>query len=155
MQVVWWEFTTVRLHFFGRGRTRHAGQMHAGLFQGFGAFAQVAGRTRGDDVVPRGNATARPGQNVIEGQIALCSAILATELVAQKKIKAREGHALLGFYIVFQHDDRGYSKLASLAAHHLFVFGDDGDAVQEGSFYRLLPRPQRQRVIGQRAVIGV
>ena len=155
MQVVWREFAAMGLHFFGGWGAGHMAEVQAGLFQGFGPFAQVAGRTGGNDVFPRSDATARAGKNVIEREVALGGAILAAKLVAQKKIKAREGHALLGFHIVLQHNYRGYSKLTSLASHHLFVFGDDGDTVQESGFHRLLPRPKRQGVIGQRAIISV
>ena len=145
----------MRLHFFGRRRARHSGQMQTRLFKGLRAFAQVARRAGGNHIFPRGDTPARPGQHVIKREVPLGSAILATKLIAQKKIKAREGHALLRFHIVFQHHDRGYSQLGPLASHHLVVFGDDGDAVQESGFYRLLPWPERQRVIRQRAVIGV
>ena len=69
----------------------------------------------------------RPRQDVVKGQIALRSAILATELVPQKKIEARECHALLGSYEFFQHHDRRYAELLSLASHDLFVFRDDLD----------------------------
>ena len=62
---------------------------------------------------------------MVKGQIALCAAVLAAKLVAQKKIKAREGHALLGIDELFQHNDRGYAEHLPLASHDLVVFGDD------------------------------
>jgi hypothetical protein len=62
---------------------------------------------------------------MIEGQVALGAAILAAEFVPQKKIEARECHALLGSYEFLQHDDRGYPELLTLASDHLVIFGDD------------------------------
>ena len=89
MQVVWREFAAMGLHFFGGWRAGHMAEVQAGLFQGFGPFAQVAGRTGGNDVFPRSDATARAGKNVIEGEVALGGAILAATGDTTRRIQFR------------------------------------------------------------------
>ena len=92
---------------------------------------------------------------MVKGQIALAGAVLAAKFVPQKKIKAREGHALLGFHIVFKDNDRWYAELLPLAAHHMVIFGHDLHPVKYRRLDRLLPGPQRQGVVTKRSIIGI
>ncbi len=82
---------------------------------------------------------------MVEGQVALGAAILAAEFVAQEKIEAREGHALLGSDEILQHHDRGYAEFLPLAAHHLVIFGDDVDRSRTAA---LIASCQGQRLSG-------
>ena len=63
----------------------------------------------------------------------------------QKKIEARECHALLGFHEFLQHHDRRYPELLPLAVHHMVIFRHDLHPVQHGGLDRLLPGPKRLR----------
>ncbi len=92
---------------------------------------------------------------MVEGQVTPRSAILAAEFVPQEKIEAREGHALLGSYILFQDHDRGDAYGASLASHDLVILGHDHHPVEKGRLDRLLPGPERQRIVGERPEIRV
>lgn len=135
--------------------TRRFAKRHARLSQRFGALAQVTRAASRNYVLPTGHPARRARYNVVECKITTASAILALKFIPQKQIKAREGHALSGFYIVFQNNDRGYSDLGTGTADNFVILGNDIDPVQPGRFDRLLPGPQRQWIIGQGAVIGV
>ena len=56
---------------------------------------------------------------MVKGEVPFCPAVLAAKFIPQKQIKAREGHALLRFYIVFEDNDEGDpDHRAYGAAHH-------------------------------------
>ena len=143
------------MHFLGRGAARRTAQAHTRVLQRLVGLFQVAGRTGSDDVFPACDPTARAWHHMVKGQFPPRAAILATEFVPQKKIEARECHALLGFDVVFQHHDRGDAYRIPLASHHLVIFGDDLHPVQKHRLDRLLPGPERQRIIAERSEIGV
>ena len=48
-----------------------------------------------------------------------------------------------------------YAEESGRTAHDLIIFSNDLDAVEVDRLYRLLPGPERQRVIRQRAVIRI
>lgn len=84
VQMVWWEFPAHVQKFLRTGWARRFAQRHAALAQAFRSFAQVAGRAGSDHVLPTCDPARRTRHNVIKGQIALGSAILAPEFVPQK-----------------------------------------------------------------------
>jgi hypothetical protein len=110
MQVVGRKAAAI-LHLFGRGLARRAAQVQARLLQRARALAQVAGRTGGHHVFPEVIPPRDRGSTWSKVRSPFRAAILAAEFVPQKKIEARECHALLGFDEIFQHDDRGYAEL--------------------------------------------
>ena len=137
------------------GLARRAEKVQARDPQQLVALAQVAGRTGGDDVFPAGDPSPRPGQDMVEGQFTLRSAILAAEFVPQKKIEARECHALLGLDVIFQDDDGGDLYRFPLASDHFVVLRKDRDPIQKHRLDRLLPGPEREGIIGQGPEIRV
>src|SRR5262249_60948672 len=55
------------------------------------ALAKVAWRAGCNDIVPGRMATARAGQQMIEGEVVTLAAVLASEAVAEKDVEAGEG----------------------------------------------------------------
>lgn len=155
MQMVRREAPANGMHFLGHGLARLAAQAHPAMAQAAIRLAQIAGRAGRHDVFPAGNPPARTRHDMVESQLTLGSAILAAEFVAQKKIEARECHALLGSDIIFQHDDRGDFEGLPLTSHDLLIFGDDTDPFQKHRLDGFLPGPQRQRIITEWPVIRV
>lgn len=51
------------------GAIRHGTQVHTDLFQGFAAFAQVAGLAGADDILPGGSAASHLGHDMVNGQV--------------------------------------------------------------------------------------
>ena len=92
---------------------------------------------------------------MVKGEVTFCPAILAAKFIPQKQIKAREGHALLRFYIVFEDNDGGDPDHRGGAAHHFVIFGDDIHPIQPRRFDGFLPRPKRQRVVTEGSIVGV
>jgi hypothetical protein len=66
------------------GRKRRLLREHLGLLRGQIALAQITGRAGRDDVLPGGLATLAAGDDVVEGEVVICQAILADEAVAQE-----------------------------------------------------------------------
>ena len=95
------------------------------------------------------------GHDVVEGQVIAVAAVLAGELVAQEEVEAGEGGGARGLHVVLEHDHRGYSELDRRRVHQRVVFGHDHHPVEDRRLDRLLPRPERQRQVGERAEVGV
>ena len=110
-----------------------------------------------DDVLPRRAAAARARDHVVEGQIvALVAAILALEAVAQEHVEARERRVARGLHIGLERDHRRQAHLEATGECTTRSYScDDVHAVEEDGLDRVLPRPQRQREIGERPVVGV
>src|SRR5690242_10072871 len=122
------------------------------------AFAQVAARAGGDDVLPRRMAAARARHDVIEGEVVrrkAVAAILADEAVAQEDVEPGEGRPARQGNVRFERDDARQLYLERRAAHDAIVLRDDVDALEADGLDRLLPGPERQREITQRAEIRV
>ena len=68
---------------------------------------------------------------MVKGQIPLRPAILAAEFVPQKKIEARECHALLGFHIILEDHDRRDSDRMRWTSHPFVILRDDLHPVEE------------------------
>jgi hypothetical protein len=92
---------------------------------------------------------------VVEGQVALGTAVLAAELVAQKQVEAGEGHLLLRLHVVLEDHHGGDPDRGGRRMDELVIGRHDLDPVEPGGLDRLLPRPERQGIVGQRTIVGV
>src|SRR3954467_8218572 len=95
---------------------------------------------------------------MIEGQIVRRvrpAAILAGEAGAQEHVETGEGRVARRLDILLQRDDAGQPHLERWAAHIRVVMIDDVDAVEKHRLDRVLPRPERQWEIAERAEIRI
>ena len=92
---------------------------------------------------------------MVEGQLAPRPAIDAAEFVAEEQVEPGERRIFVGPDIIAKRDHRRQLQRDARAVHLAVVMGDDVDPLEEHRLDRGLPRPQRQRVIRQRRVIGV
>ena len=116
---------------------------------------KVAGRAGGGDILPHRAAALGARHHVVEGQLPVRAAIDAAEAVAQEQVEPGERRIFVGPHIIAKRDDARQLERDARAVHLAVVMGDDVDALQEHRLDRRLPRPQRERVIGQRRVVGV
>src|SRR6266700_4572039 len=119
------------------------------------ALAQVARRTCGDDVLTGGLAALAARNDVIEGEVVVSRAVLANEAVTQEHIEPGEGGMRGRLDEGFQRHHARQLNLERGAAHRAVVVFDDVDAVEEHRLDRVLPRPERQRVITQRPEVRI
>ena len=134
----------------GRSRRPHA----RGRRQQVGLL-EVAVRAGGDHVLPSCVTAFRAGHDVVERQVFPLAAILAGEAVAQEHIEPGERGIARRFDIALERHDRGQPHLEARAADARVVFRQDVDPVEEDGLDRILPAPDRQRVIAQRAEVRV
>ena len=83
------------------------------------------------------------------------AAIDAAELVAQEQVEPGERRIFVGPHVIAKRNHRRQLERDARAVHFAVVMGDDVDPLEEHRLDRRLPRPQRQRVIRQRRIIGV
>ena len=138
----------------GRGE-RRLPRKHPRLRGGHVALAQIARRAGRDDVFPGGLTALGARHDVIEGQIVLRTAILAMKPVAQEHVEPRERRMRGRLHERLQRHHAGKLDFKGGAAHRAVVMFDDVDAVEEHRLHRVLPGPQRQRIVTQRPKIGV
>ena len=132
--------------------------VHAGLVGQLAALEEIAGRAGRDHVFPCGASAARARDDVVEGQLVGrvgATAVLALEAVPQEHIEAREGGVARGLHIGLERDDRRQAHLERRRVDDAVVFLDDVDAVHEDGLDGVLPGPERQREVRQRAEVGV
>src|SRR6476619_5983543 len=134
---------------------RHLRRPHARLVHGHVALLEIATGTCGDDIDPGRVPPAGARQQMIEGKIIARTAVLAAEFVSQKYVKTREGRLGGRLYESLERYHAGKLHLPARAAYRALVFGDDVYAFQEYGLDRVLPRPQRQRIIAKWPEIGV
>src|SRR6202034_3468162 len=104
---------------------------HSRLVRRQVSLAQVAWRTCGDDVLPRGLAALAARNDVIEGEIIMGRAVLADEAVAQEYVEPGKGGMRVRLDEGFQRYHAGQLNLEGRAAHRAVVMLDDIDAVEE------------------------
>src|SRR5215468_2567324 len=92
---------------------------------------------------------------MIERQIVVRAAILAGETVAQEYVEPGEGRVGRRSHKRLERYDAGQQHLEARAAHRLLIIGHDVHAVQKYRLNRILPAPQRQRIVAQRTKIRV
>ncbi len=138
-----------------RRPVRHLERAHAGVPRHLAALFQVAGRARGHDVVPARLPAARARDQVIEREVLARIAILAREAISQEHVEPREGRIKRWFDVCFERDDGREPHLEARAPDRPVVLGDDVDAIQKDGLHRLLPAPERQRIVAQGPEVGV
>ena len=94
----------------------------------------------------------RARDDMVEGEVLALAAILAGEAVAQEHVEPGEGGKAGRLDIALERHDRGQPHLEGRAAHQRVVFREDVDAVEEHRLDRVLPAPDRQRIVAQRPV---
>src|SRR4051794_1266906 len=92
---------------------------------------------------------------MVEREVVTVPAILTGKLVAQENVEPREGRMGGWLYEILQRDDARQLHLEARAAHRAFVMRHDIHALEEDGLDRVLPGPERQRVIAQRPKVGV
>ena len=83
------------------------------------------------------------------------AAILAGEAVAQEDVEPREGRMGRWLHEGLERDHARQLHLEGRAVHRAVVIGDDVHAFEEHRLDRVLPGPQRQRIIAQRPKVRV
>src|SRR5262249_36940208 len=83
------------------------------------------------------------------------AAILALELVAQEHVEPREGGIARRLDVGLERHDARQLHLEARRTDDALIFGEDIHAVEEDGLDRVLPSPQRQRKIAERAIIRV
>src|SRR6202158_2691870 len=138
-----------------RRRERGLPREHPRLLRRQVALAQIAWRTRGDHILPGGLAAPAAREDVIEGEVVVGRAILAHEAVAQEHVEPGEGGMRGWLDEGFQRHHARQLDLERRAAHRAVVVLNDIDALKEHSLDRVLPRPQRQRIITERPEVRI
>jgi hypothetical protein len=92
---------------------------------------------------------------VIEGEVVGTAAILAGEPVAKKDVEPGKGRKFRGFYILPQRDDGGQLHLETGGMNFALVMRDDVHSFEEDRFYRRLPWPDTEGIVGKRGEISV
>jgi len=120
---------------------------HIGLLGQHIAFGQIAAGTGRDNIFPNRGATLGARNHMVEGQVIMRAAILAGEPVPQKYVEPGEGRLTGRFDIGFERNHRGKLHFPVGAADGFFVILHDIDAVEKHRLDRILPAPERERVI--------
>lgn len=128
---------------------------HLGFFGQGTALAQIARRACGNNVVPRGLPTFGSRNDVIKCQIVICTTILTAESITQEYIEPRKSRIARRFYIGLKGNNGGQFKFGIRAMHNPIIFRNDINAIQKHSLQRILPAPQRQRIVTQWPIVGI
>lgn len=92
---------------------------------------------------------------MIEGEFVFRAAILTFEAVAQKHVEACKGGMPAWPDVGFQRDNARQLHLEGRAVNGEVIVRDDIYPIKEDRLDRILPRPQRKRIITQRSVISI
>src|SRR5215211_592011 len=155
VQIVWRKQPAVAVQLMHRRREWRLARKHPRLLRRQIALAQVARRAGRDDVLPGGLAALAARDDVIERKVVVRRAILADEAVAQEDVKTGEGGVRARLDERFERHHARELNLEGRAAHRAVVMFDDVDAVEKHRLDRVLPGPERQRVVAQRPEIRV
>src|SRR5690606_12994383 len=93
--------------------------------------------------------------NVIEGQVMLRSAILALETITQEDIEAGERGITRRLHIILQANDARNAHGKRWRGNDVIVFRHDIHAFKKHRLDRILPGPERERIVAERAIIRV
>src|SRR6476659_4168538 len=138
-----------------RRRERVLARKHPRLLRRQIALAQIARRAGRDHVFPGGLAAFAARDDVIEGEVVMRVAVLADEAVAHEDVEPGKGGMRGWLDERLQRHHAWKLDLEGRAAHRAVVMLDDVDAIEKHRLDRVLPRPERQRVITQRPEIRV
>src|ERR1700752_163316 len=155
VQVVRRKQPAVAMQLVHGGRVGRLSREHPRLLRRQIALAQITGRAGSDDVFPGGLAAFASGDDVIEGEVFGRGAILASEAVAEEDVEAGEGGVGGRLDEGFERNDSGEPDLEARTSYSPVVVLHDVDAVEEHRLDRVLPRPERQRVVTQRPEVRI
>ena len=130
-------------------------QLHVGLFWRAPALFHIARCAGGTDVFPRGAPAHSARGHMVKRQAFVAAAILAGKPVTQKQVEAGECGKLARSDILPQCNNAGDLHIERGRMHLPVITGNDINPFQKHRLDRGLPRPQAERVIGQRRVIGI
>lgn len=130
-------------------------RLHADNVAPVVGLLQVAGRAGRHHVLPGGQPALGAGNHVVKGQLLAAAAILAGEAIAQEHVEAGKRRGARGLDVGLQAHDGGQAHREAGRGDGAVIFGQDRHPVHEHGLDRILPRPQRERVIGEGAIIGV
>src|SRR5947207_8695698 len=88
-------------------------------------------------------------------QVVARAAELAGKFVAQEQVEPREGGMRRGLHVGLERHDARQLHLQAGGMHRLVVLRDDVYALEKDRLDGVLPRPQRQWVIAQRAEVRI
>src|ERR1700704_2304649 len=155
MQIVRREQPAIAVQLMHRRRERGLPRKHPRLLRRQVSLAQIARRTRSDHVLPGGLAALAARDDVIEGEIVVGRAVLANEAVAQEHVEPGEGGVRGRLDEGFQRHHARQLNFERWAPHRAVVMLNDSAAVEEPRLDRVLPRPQRQRIIAERPEVRI
>ncbi len=81
--------------------------------------------------------------------------VLAGKAIAQENVEAGKSGSAPGLHIFLERDDTGQPHFYPWRANRPLIVRDDIDPVEKYSFYRFLPRPQRQREVTERPEVRI
>lgn len=126
------------------------------------AFLVVAARAGGDHVFPRRFAASATRYDVVVGKLGgtvLAHTVLARKKIARVDVASSEVRISVhvSFLVGSEGNYRRHAHFEVGGPDDAFrrVFGDDDDAVHEDCLDGVLPRPHRQRNVGQGLVIRI
>src|SRR6266850_562402 len=134
---------------------RQLPRKHPRLLRRQVSLAQIARRAGRDHVLPRGLAALAARDDVIEGEVVVGRAVLADKAITQEHVEPGEGGMRGRLDEGFQRHHARQLNLERGAAYRAVVMLDDVDAVEEHRLDRVLPRPERQRIITERPEVRI
>src|SRR5258706_5584615 len=155
VQIVRREQPAVAVQLVHRRRERRLPWKHPRLVRRQVSLAQIARRTGSDHIFPSGLAAFAARDDVIEGEIVVGGAVRADEAVAQELVEPGEGGMRGRLDEAFQRHHARQLDLERGAAHGAVIVLDDVDAIEKPRLDRVLPRPERQRIITQRPEVRI
>ncbi len=155
VQIVRREQPSVAMQMMHARLERHLRREHARFLHRHAALAQITRRAGRDDVVPRRRAAARARHQMIEGEVVLRAAELASEAVAQEDVESGEGGVGRRLHVGLERHHARQLHLEAGAVNRLIVLGDDVHAFEEHRLDGVLPGPQREGVIAQRTKVRI
>ena len=82
-------------------------------------------------------------------------AILALEMIPQKQVEPGKGRVLRRPHILLERDHGGQLHREIGTVHFALIFLNDVNPIQKHGLDRILPRPERKRVITQRGIVRI
>ena len=147
MKMVWWEFSPIIVQFVNGRLEWHLPGLHVGLRGHPPAFTQITGRARGHNVLPRCLPAVAAWHQMVKCQIFCSAAILAFKVITQEHVKPRKCR-VHGRLDVFLEADNTWNPHGKRGRVHLgIIFCNDVDPVEEDRLDRILPRPERKRIV--------